>query len=56
MKAKTARRFLARYRSEIARYETVMESSLNTIGMAMLRRTKIARKILEKGGDQIAVK
>ena len=51
LKVKIAKRFLARHRNEITRYETVMESSLNTIGMTMLRQAKIARKILEKGGE-----
>jgi hypothetical protein len=48
MLPKTARRFLNRHRSEIALYEAVMNSSLNTIGNAMLKRAKIARKVLRK--------
>lgn len=48
MLPKTARRFLNQYRSEIVLYEAVMDSSLNTIGIAMLKRAKIARKVLRK--------
>ena len=48
MLPKTARRFLDRNGNTIALCEAVMRSSLNPIGMAILRRAEIARKVLGK--------
>jgi hypothetical protein len=46
-KVKKARRFLSQHKNEIIRYETVMESSLNTIGLRMLRQAKLARNLIK---------
>lgn len=47
-RVRKAKRFLSQHKNEITRYENVMESSLNTTGLNILRQAKLARNLLKE--------